>query len=180
MKRGRRALHGAIAVALFVACGDDGGEGVAAADTRDVTETNGDTGGEVTPDTTLRDTAPDTEPDTTPDTEPDTSAGVTWDDVYPIFATSCTPCHRGTGSATSGSGGHSIAATDKAIAYDASQLSADVPRCAGMTVGECALIRIRDGSMPATGDCQEPVTAKCPDADEQALIEQWIADGMRE
>jgi len=147
------------------------------------------------PDTTPADTAPDTAIDTTPaDTAPDTAGDttavdttpaevdpglVTWDDVYPIFSTSCTPCHAGA-SPTAGSGGHAIASPNKAVAYDASQLSADLAKCAGKTIGECALIRIQDGSMPATGDCQDPVKAKCPDVDEQALIQQWITDGMLE
>jgi hypothetical protein len=34
--------------------------------------------------------------------------------------------------------------------------------------------------MPATGECQQPVKPKCPTLEEQALIEQWIADGMLE
>lgn len=131
---------------------------------------------DLAPDTTPADTAADLIPSDTAEVAP---AVVTWDDVYPIFATSCTPCHAGA-APTQGSGGHALASPDKAVAYDASQLPADLAKCAGKTIGECALIRIQDGSMPASGDCQEPLGAKCPDLAEQALIQQWIADGMRE
>jgi hypothetical protein len=103
---------------------------------------------------------------------------VTWDQVRPIFATSCSPCHSGN-TATSGTGGHSIASSNADVAYAASQLDANIAKCAGLKVGQCALVRIRDGSMPATGDCREPIQAKCPELDEQALIEQWIEDGMQ-
>ncbi len=35
--------------------------------------------------------------------------------------------------------------------------------------------------MPASGDCKsDPKGPKCPDSDEQALIQQWIDDGQLE
>lgn len=139
-----------------------------------------DTAPDVVPDTTVPvDTAPETVADTAPplDTAEVGPELVTWDDVYPIFASSCTPCHAGN-SPTAGSGGHAIASPDKAVAYDASQLAAD--HCPGKKIGECALERIKDGSMPASGECQDPVKPKCPDQDEQTLIQQWIAGGMLE
>ena len=135
-----------------------------------------DTVEETTADTTAADTRPDPEPTDSAEVVP---GPVTWDDVYPIFATSCTPCHAGA-TATAGSGGHAIASPNKAVAYDASQLPADLVTCQGKRIGECALVRIQDGSMPASGECQEPVKPKCPEVDEQALIQQWISDGMRE
>ncbi len=115
--------------------------------------------------------------ETSPEVSEETTGPVTWDAVYPIFASSCTPCHGGN-TPTGGSGGHAIASADKATAYAASQLNADV--CPGKTIGECALVRIQNGSMPASGDCQNPIGPKCPDAAEQALIQQWIDDGMLE
>jgi len=128
----------------------------------------------------LVDTAPDTSVADTTASEVEVAPGVvTWDAVYPIFATSCAPCHAGN-SATSGSSGHSIAAANKAVAYDASQLDADLFSCEGKKIGECALLRIQDGSMPASGECQDPIKPKCPDADQQVLIQKWISDGMLE
>ena len=125
---------------------------------------------------TAVDTAIDTAADTTPDTavDTDTSVGVTWADVHPVFASSCAPCHQG----ATPSGGHAIASANIDTAYAASQLDAKIAKCAGKKVGECALIRIRDGSMPATGECREPVQPKCPDLEEQDLIEAWIDGGM--
>jgi len=192
------------------ACGDDDecsdSSKCVAADTQDTSETTPDTVAETTAETTpdtVAETTPDTVAETTPDTVAETTAEtveevtpaetveetspevvvakVTWDDVYDIFASSCTPCHN---SATAGggpSGGHSIASTDKAVAYAASQRNANIGKCSGKTIGECALIRIKDGSMPASGDCSRtPKGPKCPDAAEQALIQQWFDDGMLE
>jgi len=181
-------LAGLMAAPLIgAACGDDETK----SDTSQPQDTAAETTDTAAPDTAAPDTAtPDTAQDTaTPDTaveetaaevtEEVTPEAVTWDDVYPIFAASCSPCHAA-GSATGGSGGHSIASTDKAVAYQASQRPANIAKCAGKVVGECALIRIQDGSMPATGDCQDPKTDKCPDAGEQELIQRWIDQGMLE
>lgn len=152
-----------------------------------VPDTTPDTAVDTTP---VEDTAPvDTEPEPMdigpdgidPDSSPDADVGpevVTWDAVQPIFATSCAPCHAGN-SATAGSGGHAIGSPDPDVGYAASQLDAAIAKCSGLTKGECALLRIRDGSMPATGECREPVQPKCPDVDEQALIERWVNDGMQ-
>lgn len=184
-------------VPLLGACGDDGDDKTdtaqdTAADTSVDTAAPDTTADTVVPDTTADTAVPDTTADTSPETIEETTAEtieevaeevtpdkVTWDDVYPIFRGSCVPCHA-SGTATAGSGGHSIASADKAVAYQASQLRADIAKCDGKTIGECALIRIRDGSMPATGDCQDPKTDDCPDAAEQTLIQRWIDDGMLE
>jgi hypothetical protein len=147
---------------LVGACGDDGGTEADTADTQQA------------------ETTPDTSAETTAETSETTPAPVTWDDVYPIFVASCTPCHGGATPSSGPSGGHSIASADKAVAYQASQRDATHSKCSGKKIGECALIRIQDGSMPASGDCQDPKTAKCPDQDAQALIQQWVNDGMLE
>lgn len=104
----------------------------------------------------------------------------TWNDVYPVFARSCAPCHVGTGTdPKSGSGGHALASADKATAYKASQGTSYY--CIGKKVGECALVRIKDGTMPQGGDCAStPKGAKCPSTTEQDLIQAWIAGGLRE
>ena len=164
------------------ACGDDDecsdSSKCVAADTQDTSETTPDTVAETTAETVEEVTPAETVEETSPEV---VVAKVTWDDVYDIFASSCTPCHN---SATAGggpSGGHSIASTDKAVAYAASQRNANIGKCSGKTIGECALIRIKDGSMPASGDCSRtPKGPKCPDAAEQALIQQWFDDGMLE
>ena len=129
------------------------------------------------------DVVPDTIEETTPDTveadvAPDTAGKTTWDQVYTTFATKCTPCHAGI-SPDDGAGNHAIASGDKQIAYDASQLSAGLAKCAGKKVGECAHIRILDGSMPPRANCgSNPQGAACVTAAQQALIQQWIQDGM--
>jgi len=131
----------------------------------------------------LPDVVPDTIEETTPDTveadiPPDTAGKTTWDEVHTTFATKCAPCHAGI-SANDGAGGHAIASGDKQIAYDASQLSAGIAKCSGKKVGECAHIRILDGSMPQGANCgTTPQGAACVTPAQQALIQQWIQDGM--
>lgn len=168
------AVGSALFTAPLVAC-DDGGSSTTDTATTATTATDA-----TTADTSADDTAVADDTATTPDT---TTGPVTWDQVYPIFHGDCVPCHAGNGStASSGSGGHAMGAADMAIAYQASQLDASgsaPAACQGKKKGECALIRVKDGSMPASGDCAEnPPGAKCPTAEEQALIQQWIDDGM--
>lgn len=140
---------------VFAACGDDGD---------DKTDT----------------TAPETVAEVTETVETETVALTTWDDVYAIFAANCSGCHTSDTPTGGPSGGHSIASTDKDVAYLASQNNATLAKCTGKTIGECALIRIQDGSMPASGDCSDdPPGDKCPTAEEQAIIAKWIADGQR-
>lgn len=174
------------------ACGDDekcdDSAKCAAPDTSETAqETVAETVQEVTPTETVEEVAAETVQEVTPtETVEETSPEVvvekvTWDDVYAIFAADCTPCHNSQTPGGGPSGGHSIGSTNKAIAYAASQKNANIAKCSGKTVGECALIRIKDGSMPASGDCsRDPKGPKCPDSDEQALIQQWIDDGQLE
>lgn len=99
---------------------------------------------------------------------------VTFDEVHPIFRAKCVGCHA----TPPGSGGHTIAHVDVATAYASSQTNADV--CAGKKIGECAMIRINNGSMPLGGNCgTNPNGAACLTADQKALIQAWIDDGMR-
>jgi len=158
---------------------DTAGDDTAADSAADSTaDSAADTADDTAADTGVDTAVDSTEPDTADTTAPDTSVGVTWTDVYDIFAHNCSPCHTNA-SPTGGAGGHSIASTDADTAYAASQLDADIAKCAGKKIGECALIRIRDGSMPASGDCsREPPGPKCPDVADQALIEAWIDGGM--
>lgn len=157
---------------LVLGCDD---EKEPAKDTADTTE-------ETTPDTDSPDTEPEVEEDTaTPDTAPeveDTAGKTTWDAVHGIFATKCAPCHAGV-EPDDGSGGHAIASGDKDVAYAASQLSSKFAQCAGKKVGECALTRILNGSMPQGKNCAgNPAGAGCVTAAEQELIQEWISDGM--
>ncbi len=78
-------------------------------------------------------------------------------DVQPIFAAKCGPCHTG-----SGSGSHNIGTS-----YADTQLASYY--CLGQTKGECALVRIQNGSMPGS-----PAVTPA----EQAIIQVWINQGM--
>jgi hypothetical protein len=78
-------------------------------------------------------------------------------DVKPIFAAKCGPCHTG-----GGSGGHNIG-----LNYADTQLASYY--CSGLTKGQCALVRIQNGSMPGS-------PAVTPG--EQAIIQAWINQGM--
>lgn len=109
--------------------------------------------------------------DTTPATEVDTE--VTFDDANAVFNDKCGPCH-----VTGGSGGMNIGATDVDAAYDDSQLAAT-----GGTVGDLALARILNGSMPQGGGCsgdpaEDAGNDACLDADQLAIVESWIANGQ--
>lgn len=78
-------------------------------------------------------------------------------DVKPIFAAKCGPCHTG-----GGSGGQNIG-----ISYADTQ--APSYYCSGQTVGQCALVRIQNGTMPGS-----PAVTPA----EQAVIQAWILAGM--
>ncbi len=100
--------------------------------------------------------------------------------VHAIFTAKCTPCHAGS-APEAGSGGAALGASDSAVSFDATQLDAGFAACAGKSKGECALIRIKDGSMPKGGGCDtDPNGADCVTAAEQAIIQQWIDGGMAE
>ncbi|MEM6990446.1 MAG: hypothetical protein AAF721_08115 [Myxococcota bacterium] len=99
---------------------------------------------------------------------------VTFDEVHPIFAEMCSPCHSG-----AGLGGHNVGGA-LATAHTDSQLPATA--CAGMTVGQCTLVRIQSGQMPmgfgCTGDpAQDVDMGGCTTQAQQDLIQQWIDDG---
>ena len=95
--------------------------------------------------------------------------------VGAILSAKCTGCHTG-----GGSGGHDIGST----ASDAAK-SASSPSCAGLTVAECAIKRIKDGTMPIGGGCSgDPATdsgnSACLTADEQATVQAWVDAGAPE
>jgi len=96
--------------------------------------------------------------------------------AQPIYSDRCTGCHTG-----NGSGGHDIGS----VFADASA-PATSGACAGLTVAECTLIRIADGSMPLNAGCGGPVAddspnaASCVTVTQYALLEEWIAGGMLE
>lgn len=101
-------------------------------------------------------------------------ATVTYSQVQPIFMAKCMACH---GSAASGM--HRIATM---YADAIKMVSGTYPACAGKKVGECALIRIKDGSMPLGQGCNVNRATKtsCPQDTDIALIEQWVAGGLKE
>ncbi len=107
---------------------------------------------------------------------PDAAAAVVrFDDVHPIFAAKCEPCH------TVGSlGGHSIGHDTIATAFASSQQNAGGG--AG-TVGAYSLVRIQNGTMPAGRGCSgDPAmdsgNAQCLTQVEQDLIQAWLDDGQ--
>ncbi len=90
------------------------------------------------------------------------SAGPTYDDdVQPIYMEHCSDCHSG-----GNSGG-----TNFASSYAAAIQSANPPPayCAGLTVAECTILRIEDGSMPTAGSILADLTNG-----ELATIQAWI------
>jgi mono/diheme cytochrome c family protein len=129
-------------------------------DTADVDPDTAD----VDPDTA--DVDPDTadvDPDTDIDDDADVPPGPTYtNDIQAIYQASCSSCHtRQTGC----SGGVCFGAF-----YTESQRASNV--CTGLTVAECTLIRIENGSMPLGGGFIS--------AADRALIQEWINAGMPE
>jgi len=188
---GGKVFAGALlaGVLSWAACGDDDKADTdttadtadtGSPDVADTTADTADTGAPDVADTSPTDTADSSEPaDTSPVDAADVTAITRFADIHQIFVNSCGACHTGA-TASSGSGGHSLGAADVAVAYQASQKAANIGKCSGKTVGECALIRIKDGSMPATGDCATtPKGAKCPTLEMQDAIQAWIDDGQK-
>ncbi|KYF90990.1 hypothetical protein BE18_24135, partial [Sorangium cellulosum] len=100
-------------------------------------------------------------------------------DVQPILEHYCAPCHT-----TNTTPSRGFRVTD----WETVQLPAVHASCAGMTKGECALVRIKSGQMPrvsdpalaCTGDPELDVDkAYCLAQDEQDVIQAWI-DGGRQ
>ncbi|MDH3589605.1 MAG: hypothetical protein OEQ74_09390, partial [Gammaproteobacteria bacterium] len=92
-------------------------------------------------------------------------------DVQPILLPKCGACHGG-----NGVGGHDIA-----IEYNDAFLDADA--CPGLNIAECALVRIKNGSMPQGAGCTgDPVldagNANCLTQAEQDTVEAWIDGGL--
>jgi hypothetical protein len=102
-------------------------------------------------------------------------AVTTYLQVKPIFMTRCTPCHEGTGS---GSTAHKLAEN----ADDAKKMSY-TGACSGKPKGECALIRVKNGTMPfgkgCTGNAATDVSKTgCLTQEEQDRLAAWIAGGL--
>ncbi|MFT7622096.1 MAG: hypothetical protein ACI9WU_001263, partial [Myxococcota bacterium] len=105
---------------------------------------------------------------------------VTFDQVAGFFQVGCGMCH-GTGTASSGSGSHSIGSSDVTVGHAASQQGSYFLGSPFLK-GAAALARIIDGSMPTIG-CTPGGNAgasppPCIDSAQQALIQKWINDGM--
>ena len=95
------------------------------------------------------------------------------EDVQPILQQHCSPCHT-----TLKSGG-----VNHASSYADTQVASKV--CAGKLVGECVIVRIKDGSMPfgkgCTGDpAADASNPACLTADEQATVQAWVDAGQPE
>ena len=105
-----------------------------------------------------------------------TGSPTTWtNDVQPIFAELCSPCHTGLGL-----GGHNMG-----VDYAAAPLAANNPGCSGLTKGACTIVRIQAGQMPpnrgCTGDPAVDVNDDdCLDQAQQDVVQAWIDGGIVE
>ena len=98
-------------------------------------------------------------------------------DIQPIFRAKCAGCHVDSGT------GSCAGRTRLATGYESLDMPATA--CAGLSVAECAQVRIKNGSMPrargCTGDPEvDAVNASCLTAAEHALLDAWIAGGWPE
>jgi len=96
-------------------------------------------------------------------------------DTQPIYFDKCDPCHTGLGF-----GGHNIGTT-----YEDALKPATNVNCTGLMVGECTIVRIQRGEMPAGAGCtgdpvQDAGNAACTTQLEQDLIQAWIDAGLPE
>jgi hypothetical protein len=100
---------------------------------------------------------------------------VTYQDVKPIFASKCVPCHL--------PGGQGQLFHTLADSYaSANKASSD---CDGKKVGECTIVLVKSGFMPldkkCTGDpSKDSANPACLTAEEQLRLEAWIAGGLLE
>jgi hypothetical protein len=100
---------------------------------------------------------------------------VTYADVKPIFMAKCTPCHA-TGGA--GAGAHKLAES----ADDATKASYS---CSGKKKGECTIVRVKAGTMPAitpkcTGNpATDAANSKCLTEAEQEKLQAWVDGGLK-
>ena len=105
-------------------------------------------------------------------------------DVKPILAVKCAPCHttEGQGSPSHNIGANYADALKVVVTPDApAGCFKDVVKTMGKTVGECAVPAIMEGWMPMAMSCfNTPRPATCVSLDEQAVIEAWVAAGMKE
>jgi hypothetical protein len=95
-------------------------------------------------------------------------------DIQAVFQAKCAGCHVDSGT------GMCLAST-----YDSLDMPATAAVCAGLSIAECAQLRIRDGSMPrgrgCTGDPElDAADPRCLTASEHALLDAWIAGGWQE
>ncbi|MDX2021851.1 MAG: hypothetical protein SF187_16560 [Deltaproteobacteria bacterium] len=103
-----------------------------------------------------------------------TAAAVTYDGkIKAIFTEKCGGCHTG-----GGSGGLDLRQ------YSETQKTGGA-NCAGKKVGECALARIKAGTMPKDKGCSgNPVTdsgkAACLTKAQQDDLQAWIDGGMKQ
>ena len=81
-------------------------------------------------------------------------------DVQPIFQRYCSTCHTG-----GGSGGHNIGTS-----YADTQLASYY--CPDLTKGACAIVRIRNGTMPPGGGAGLT-------AEELATLDAWVMGGQQ-
>ena len=140
---------------------------------------DGDTGPTSTADAGNSSSDVAAQPDTpaSPETAEDTASTAPTHSgaVGTILSAKCSGCHTG-----GSSGGHNIGST----ASDAAK-TANSPACSGLTVAECAIKRIKDGSMPLGGGCSgDPATdsgnSACLSAEEQETVQSWVDAGAPE
>ena len=114
-----------------------------------------------------------------PKCEPNVAC-VTYEEVQPVFAAKCSPCHMGESASSclrSGSG------PCFASFYEDTQGPSS--RCAGKTMFECMLIRILNGTMPRRKGCSgnpasDTGNDSCLTDSELDMVEAWVTAGAPE
>ncbi|MFK8014177.1 MAG: thrombospondin type 3 repeat-containing protein [Gammaproteobacteria bacterium] len=105
-----------------------------------------------------------------------TGSPVTWtDDIQPIFAELCAPCHT-----TLNTGGHNLGST-----FEGALDPANNNACVGLNNAECTIVRIQSGEMPRNRGCTgdptlDAMNNACLDQAEQDLVQAWIDGGIAE
>jgi hypothetical protein len=100
-------------------------------------------------------------------------------DVQPIFQATCAGCHVDSGTGMCAGG------TCLASSYASLDRAATSASCAGLSVAECAQVRIQDGTMPRGRGCTgDPVVdaanASCLTGEQHAVLAAWLSAGWPE
>lgn len=104
---------------------------------------------------------------------PIADGGALFASAHAVFAAKCGECHT-----IGRSGGHGIGQMDQNAAFMDSQMMSNIVMPG--TIGNAALVRIMNGSMPLGGNCMaNPTGPACLTPEQIAVVRSWVEGGQR-